>query len=156
MQQFVDFLVLSNNCTLILFSFRLFHTLPLFIVSLSRTYKNQHFYCIFQIIQKVTVNRNKSLLFLSLHISALFIGAYQTAAFFQHISSAFGTFFRRWTLPGHEITFRIIFTAIIPAAFFVFFRITSPPHLGHLTPIFSRYGFVFLHSGKPGQARNFP
>ena len=40
--------------------------------------------------------------------------------------------------------------------FFVFFKTTSPPHIGHGIPTFSKCGFVFLHSGNPGHARNFP
>ena len=31
-----------------------------------------------------------------------------------------------------------------------------PPHFGHFSSIVSIIGFVFLHSGYPGHAKNFP
>ncbi len=41
-------------------------------------------------------------------------------SFFDHIASAYGTFFFGRLLPGHEITFRIIFTSIILSSLFRF------------------------------------
>ena len=41
-------------------------------------------------------------------------------------------------------------------AFREIFSRSLPPHLGQGASIYLRIGFVFLHSGKFGQARNWP
>ena len=53
------------------------------------------------------------ILFLQHYMAAGFIGADQLAALFYHITAADRAFFLRRLLPGHEITFRIILTAVI-------------------------------------------
>ena len=49
-------------------------------------------------------------------ITALFIGTEELAALLYHVAAAFRATLSRWLLPGHEITLRIILTAVITSS----------------------------------------
>ena len=53
------------------------------------------------------------ILFPGLPVAATLTGTHQIVPLFYHKASAAGTFFLRWLLPGHEVTFRVILTAVV-------------------------------------------
>lgn len=85
------------------------------------------------------------------HKTALFIGAYQLISLFNHIASAFRTLLFGRLLPGNEITFRIALAAVKFSSFFGLFDDHFFSAFGTGDAVFSKYGFVLRHSGKPGQ-----
>lgn len=70
----------------------------------------------------LTVYKTTSLPSVYFHIAALFVHADQFVAFFQQQLATTGTLLSRRLLPYHEITLRIIDTAIIFSAFFGLFH----------------------------------
>ncbi len=84
--------------------------------------------------------------FFQFYITAVLISTNQFVPFLHHVTSALRARLLRGFLPGHKITLGIILTAVIFSAFFSLFQ----------NNLFSGYGLVLRHSGKPGQARNLP
>src|SRR5699024_10683879 len=56
------------------------------------------------------------------HVTTGFTAAYQFISFFNHITAAFRAFLSGRFLPGHELTFWIIFAAVILSSFFCFLQ----------------------------------
>lgn len=78
------------------------------------------------------------------------------AFFLEENSSALRTLLVCWLIPTYKITLGIVGAAVKILFVLVRLIMTSPPHFGHLTPVFSTYLMMFLHSGYPGQAINLP
>ena len=74
-------------------------------------------------------------------ITALFIGTEELAALLYHVAAAFRATLSRWLLPGHEITLRIILTAVITSSLLglldnnIFSALRTPLHRQRAAPL---------------------